>query len=318
LRGAIRKLWDAFEDKAAPHRSGSALLRSINMLALWLQYRERYDISFVDGAWEYHWPDATVISPRVILQWARPEQFGLPVGARPEDVYCFEYLPQAGDTVVNVGAGVGCELFAFSRLVGPSGMVYAFEAHPRTFGLMSRAAAANSWPNVELINAAITDKSGSTMISDEDDFTVRSVFTSSGIETPAVSIDDFIEQRGLERIDFLIMNIEGAERLAIRGMERSFTKIIHLCICCHDFIGDPEKATRSEVIAWLEQHGFVVSVQQSSPWASVRDFVYGSRTIATEPLLTEPSPGRDKLNPTWANSASCSNRFTGMGPASFA
>ncbi len=42
LRGAIRKLWDAFEDKAAPHRSGRALLRSINVLAHWLQYRERY------------------------------------------------------------------------------------------------------------------------------------------------------------------------------------------------------------------------------------------------------------------------------------
>jgi FkbM family methyltransferase len=292
LRGVVRKAWDTFEDKAAPHRSGRALLHTINTLALRLQYRERCDISFVDGAWEYRWSDGTVISPRVILQWARPEQFGLAVGARLENVYCFEYLPQAGDTVINVGAGVGCELFAFSRLVGSSGIVFAFEAHPRTFGLMTRAAAANSWPNVELINTAITDKSGSTMISDEDDFTVRSVFTSSGIETPALSIDDFVEQRGLERIDFLTMNIEGAERLAIRGMERSFAKIAHICISCHDFIGDPEKATRSEVIAWLEQHGFVVSVQQSSPWDSVRDYVYGSRTIAAE-----PSPGRDKLSP---------------------
>jgi len=293
LRRVARRIWDAFEDKAAPHRSGRALLLSINTLAFRLQYRERCDISFVDGAWEYRWPDATVISPRVILQWARPEQFGLGVGARLENTYCFEYLPQADDTVINVGAGLGGELFAFSRLVGSSGTVFAFEAHPRTFGLMSRTAAVNSWPNVELINAAIMDKSGSAMISDEDDFAVRSVFTSSGIEMPAISIDDFVEQRGLERIDFLTMNIEGAERLAIRGMERSFTKITHVCICCHDFIGDPEKATKSEVIAWLEQHGFVVSFQPSSPWDSVRDFVYGSRAITTD-----PSPGRDKLNPT--------------------
>ena len=154
--------------------------------------------------------------------------------------------------------------------------MFAFEAHPRTFGLMSRAAAANNWPNVELINAAITEKSGSAMISDEDDFEVRSVLTNSGIETPAISIDDFVEQRGLERIDFLVLNIEGAERLAIRGMERSFFKIAHVCICCHDFIGDPEKTTRNEVIAWLEQHGFVVSVQQSSPWPDIRDCVYAS------------------------------------------
>ena len=285
LRKAVRKVWDAFEDRVGPHRSGRALLLGINTLALRLQYRERCAISFVDGAWQYRWPDATLISPRVALQWARPEQFGLAPGARLENVYCFEYLPQTGDTVINVGAGVGCELFAFSRLVGPSGRVFAFEAHPRTFDLMSRAAATNGWPNVELINAAITDKSGSAMISDEDDFTIRSVFTSSGIKIPAVSIDDFVEQRGLERIDFLTMNIEGAERLAILGMERSFTKISHVCISCHDFIGDPEKATRSEVIGWLEQHGFVVSVQRNSPWDSVRDYVYGSRTIAAEPTL---------------------------------
>lgn len=291
LRGFVRRLWDGFEDKAAPHRSGRALLLNIATLALRLQYRERCDISFVHGAWEYRWPDATVISPRVILQWARPEQFGLQVGQRLEHAYCFEYLPQAGDTVINVGAGLGCELFAFSRLVGPNGLLFAFEAHPRTFGLMSRAAAANSWPNVELINAAIMDRSGSAMISDEENFEVRSVFTNSGIETPAVSIDDFIEQRELERIDFLTMNIEGAERLAIRGMERSFTKIAHICISCHDFTGDPEKATKNEVTAWLEQHGFVVSVQQSSPWVSARDYVYASRTIAAE-----PSSGGDKPN----------------------
>ena len=276
LRGVIRKLWNAFEEKVSSYQAGRTLLLSIDTLALRLQYRERCDISFVDGAWEYRWPDATIISPRVILQWARPEQFGLDTGARLEDAYCFEYLPQAGDIVLNVGAGLGCELFAFSRLVRPNGKIFAFEPHPSTFSLMSRAAAANSWPNVELINAAIVDKSGSTMISD-DDFVVRSVFTGSGTEVPAVSIDDFIEQRGLEYVDFLTMNIEGAERLAIRGMERSFAKIAHVCICCHDFIGDPDKATRDVVIAWLEQHGFAVTVQQRSPSPSIRDYVYGCR-----------------------------------------
>ena len=94
MRGVLRKLWDAFGQGSAPSIRSGPLLLSINTLALRLQYQERCDISFVDGAWEYRWPDATIISPRVILQWARPEQFGLEVGGRLEDAYCFEYLPK--------------------------------------------------------------------------------------------------------------------------------------------------------------------------------------------------------------------------------
>jgi FkbM family methyltransferase len=279
LRRVVRISWDKFESVLAPHRRGRVALRAISTLAIRAQYGERCDISHVDGAWEYRWPDATVVSPRVILQWARPEQFGLQVNETLESSYCFEYLPGPGDVVLNVGAGVGCELFAFCRLVGPSGRVFAFEAHPATFGLMTRAATANNWKNAELVNVAVMDKSGSVMISDDQNYTVRSVLGSSPeIEIRAVSIDDFVELHGIQRVDFLVMNIEGAERLAIRGLERTFDKIQHICICCHDFINDPHKATKTEVVSWLEQHGFAVSTQPTSPWASVRDYVYGART----------------------------------------
>lgn len=294
LRGIARSAWNRFEGALAPHRSGRQLLRLVCLAALRLQYRERCELAFVEGAWEYRWGDATIVSPLVALQWARPEQFGLDVGAGIEDVYCYEYLPRPGDTVLNIGAGVGCELFAFTRLVGPTGRVFAFEAHPRTFTLMERSAALNGWPNVELVHAAVADRSGTLLISDELDHTARSVLTTTGIEVPAVSIDDFLRDRQIERVDYLTMNIEGAERLAILGLEQSIGKISHICVACHDFLGDPDKATKLEVTAWLEQNGFAVVTQPRCPWVAVADFVYGRRAPAAPAVPSGPPSEEQK------------------------
>ena len=75
------------------------------------------------------------------------------------------------------------------------------------------------------------------------------------------------------------MNIEGAERLAIRGLEGIIERTRHVCIGCHDFLADDggseQMRTKELVREFLVEHGFRVTTRDDAadPWT--RDYVYG-------------------------------------------
>src|SRR4051794_16582602 len=58
------------------------------------------------------------------------------VRAKTRDIYLHTCAPRPGNTVIDVGAGIGDTTLAFASLVGPSGSVLAVEAHPRTFSCL--------------------------------------------------------------------------------------------------------------------------------------------------------------------------------------
>jgi hypothetical protein len=112
-----------------------------------------------------------------------------------------------------------------------------------------------------------------------------------GITVPARPLDAVARDLGITRVDFLKMNIEGAEQLAIQGMTWLIERTEHVCIACHDFVADmPEfdetatlissdrMRTKELVKQFLIEHGFRVSTNPGAtdPWT--RDYLYGRRT----------------------------------------
>ena len=84
----------------------------------------------------------------------------------------------------------------------------------------------------------------------------------------------------LGTVALLKMNIEGAERSAVRGMETLARKLRHVVISCHDFIADRGEGgdalrTFDYVQAVLESLGFETSCRADHvlPW--VRYYIYG-------------------------------------------
>jgi len=67
-------------------------------------------------------------------------------------------LIKPGDWVVDIGANVGHYTKRFSELVGAQGRVIAFEPVPTTFSLLSANVLLFAYPNVSLINSAVSDK----------------------------------------------------------------------------------------------------------------------------------------------------------------
>jgi hypothetical protein len=145
---------------------------------------------------------------------------------------------------------------------------------------LARMCEKNGLRNVTLIQAAVADQEGEVQLSDSDEHEGNSVIkTGSGIRVPATTLDAIFQSRRLSRVDFLKMNIEGAERLALSGMKEMVQNTKNVCISCHDFLADEGGPnflrTRADVINFLKQSGLTVSLRESEGlW--IRDFVYGT------------------------------------------
>lgn len=90
------------------------------------------------------------------------EGLGLRNGApfEPEVTAALKRLIEPGMTVLDIGANVGYFSACMSRLVGPTGVVHAFEPEPRNFELLQKNLAANKLGNVTCHPIALGDKAG--------------------------------------------------------------------------------------------------------------------------------------------------------------
>lgn len=199
------------------------------------------------------------------------------------DFWFVNYKPKAGDIIVDIGAGRGEDILPFAREVGSTGKIIAIEAHPVTYAHLKRFCLLNGLTNVTLVNSAVMGTSGAVLIEDGELWeanTVRS--TGTGISVKATTVDSIGKKYQVDRIDFLKMNIEGAEAPALLGMNETIGKIQNICVCCHDFRADRGDGegyrTRDFVIKFLTKSGFVISRRSSDPRDYVRDHVFGTRT----------------------------------------
>jgi FkbM family methyltransferase len=192
------------------------------------------------------------------------------------------YSPQEGDCIVDIGAGMGEDTHVFSKAVGAAGSVIAIEAHPATCKVLSLFVELNNITNVEINNIAVSDKGGILWMSSlpDDDWQCNSIATheksGNDIKITAIQLDEVPFLANKDIIDFMKMNIEGAEVLALNGARRTLTKTRNICVCCHDFLGDDTR-TKNDVCKILTAAGFSISFAAPDAPPYERDFVYGSK-----------------------------------------
>jgi FkbM family methyltransferase len=223
--------------------------------------------------------------------WIEWDTIGAPSPAMLErdtvDVFLHDYTPRPGDAVVDVGAGVGEEVRTFSRLVGPNGTVLAVEAHPRAAELLRRNVRRWGVTNVTVVEAAVTARPGTLRLSDDGASVGNRLVREGGVEVPATTLDGLLEEAGLARVDFLKMNIEGAEAAALRSSTR-LGDVTDAAISCHDFLvehgADPTAVATSEAVeAVLRGAGFAIATRPADPRPWVRYHLYARRTPPQPP-----------------------------------
>lgn len=163
-----------------------------------------------------------------------------------------------GDVVFDLGGNFGTSAILFSHQTGPAGRVVSFE--PVFHKILIRNLKENQLSNVEVVPAAVADESGETelMVSERgiDSRIKGNINESRRIRVPMLTLDQFAEDRDLKRLDFLKMDIEGAEEAALRGGEKTIrTHRPKLSIASYhtDFQGDPQ---HPKLVGLLQEWGY--------------------------------------------------------------
>ncbi len=126
-----------------------------------------------------------------------------------------------GEVVIDCGANIGYYSLLFSKLVGESGKVFAFEPDPTNFSLLQKNLKVNNITNVTALNLAVSDKKCEGILFLDKYYAGHHRMYSEGkndkgkIKINRVKLDDYF--KGKEKIDFIKMDIEGSEGKAING-----------------------------------------------------------------------------------------------------
>jgi FkbM family methyltransferase len=136
------------------------------------------------------------------------------------------YLKHAGlgpgDVVLDMGAYNGTQSVMFGLAVGPTGRVFAFEPDPTSFDALSRNLERHHSSNVTPVQAGVWSETGVlTFYSDASEsssFVFKNEHGHKEIKVPVVEPGDFLAKQGLDRLDVVKMDIEGAELTVLKSM----------------------------------------------------------------------------------------------------
>jgi FkbM family methyltransferase len=173
---------------------------------------------------------------------------------------------RAGDTVLDLGGNVGTSTLYFSRIVGDHGRVYSFE--PIFDEPLERTLRENAAHNVEAVPQAVGEEP--TRVP----FSVHALGIDSRLATredrdatkivDMTTVDEFVARRGIDRVDLIKMDIEGAEELALRGAAETLERDRpHLTIASYHT--DPEgRRQHPRLLALLADSGYEVRTEGTS------------------------------------------------------
>jgi FkbM family methyltransferase len=194
---------------------------------IWEAFRDRG----LDSVVEIEWHGGARIGLHVRNEFGKQIFVG---GAIDPNEFCFlDRLLRKGMTFADVGANEGLYTVFAARRVGSEGRVLAFEPSRRERARLLRNLERNGLTNVELIACALAERDGEArlFVAHEEHsghntlgrFVYRDVELEEEEVVPVHSLDSAAAERGLERVDVVKVDIEGAEEAFLSGARRTLT-----------------------------------------------------------------------------------------------
>lgn len=180
---------------------------------------------------------------KFLISFPRLYEFMLRIAQKPfDELYVARLLIKKDAVVFDIGANIGQFTILFSSLVGQKGKVYAFEPVHETYSFLIKNL--KSWrlrDNIKESQIALSDRNSEAIIyTPIGDLTQSSLAqhtdSTSWIDglkkrkiqcqkVKLMTIDSFMEENLIERVDYIKCDVEGAEFSVIKGAEKLLSRI---------------------------------------------------------------------------------------------
>ena len=218
-----------------------------------------------------------------------------------------------GMTVLDLGAHHGLYTLLASKLVGRKGRVIAFEPSPKERKRLAKHIWLNGADNVRVEAQALGAESGEAdlfLADGANDWcnSLRRPAESAGqtVRVQVRRLDDVVSQLGLSRLDFIKMDVEGAELDALRGATRILSGAARPVVLAevYDIRTGPWGYAAREIVrflAALNYRWFAVHEDGTLELVSVEQNSYDANLVAVPSERQNEVPTRGKLEqgPPW-------------------
>ncbi len=177
-----------------------------------------------------------------------------------KEIYSFHSDKQA-PFILDCGANIGISILYFKSIF-PDAIIVAFEADKNNFEILKKNISRNNLINVELLNEAVWIHNDGVY------------FDAVGKEDGHISTNGEIGQEltkskrlatvleNAAHIDFLKMDIEGAEYEVLKDCAINLHKIENMFIEYHGKIGETNKLR--DILSLIEENGFSVYIKNAA------------------------------------------------------
>ena len=139
-------------------------------------------------------------------------------------VHLIEKLLTPGMVFLDIGANIGQYSLVASRCVGPNGQVHSFEPDPETFRWLTRNVRLNQLKNIPLNQVALFDETGKKDLylatpqdTGSNSFAMPWTFSGETCEVSCMTLDEYLKERRIDRVDVVKIDVEGSELPALMG-----------------------------------------------------------------------------------------------------
>lgn len=188
-----------------------------------------------------------------------------------DEVYEQVWKLKPGDVVLDIGAYVGMFTVKAASLVGATGRVIAIEPSPENYELLVRNCEGLS--NVALVKKAIMSTTGTGRLYYSRSAAANSLVThwKRHVEVETTTLDDLVQGLGLDKVDFIKVDAEGAEIDVLKGAQSVLAKGVKLVIAAYHTAPNGE-AEVAQVAMLLREAGYKVMHNRG-----LRSYIYARK-----------------------------------------
>jgi FkbM family methyltransferase len=166
----------------------------------------------------------------------------------------WDYLNlEEGDVFIDVGSHIGKYTIPAARLVGSSGLVISVEPHPENYAVLVENVMLNKLTNVIALNVAAWDRECylRLFIGDSAGHSVKRNYGSGYIVVRALPIDLIIKELNVRVVDFIKIDVEGAELEVLKGLSNTLKEFKPKLII------EVSEENKDKVFKFLENYGYI-------------------------------------------------------------